>query len=95
MEEGVAVFKDVNDLLDRIPIWKRLQGLPDRVDVLEAKVAALEEKLNGKYPADVCRKCGDRAMRLNRTMGPNTKGNMIESWKCEKCGSYEERQIKP
>lgn len=67
---------DVMKVLDRIPGWKRLQEVPAEVDELKAKVAALEEKLGGKWPADICKFCGERAVRLSLAVGPDIKGNV-------------------
>lgn len=79
--------------LDRIPIWKRLQIVPTEVDDLKARVAELEEKLGGKWPADVCKYCGNRTMRMKNQFGPNEKGKMIEQWYCPDCNKYEERLV--
>jgi hypothetical protein len=91
------VIKDINELLDHIPVWKKLRGLPPRVEELERRIAQLEEKLNGTYPAEVCRKCGARSLRLNATFGPDAKGLMRETWVCQgqDCNFHEERAIKP
>ena len=60
----MGVIEDMLKALDRIPGWKRLQEVPNEVDELKTKVAALEEKLGEKWPADICRHCGERAARL-------------------------------
>jgi hypothetical protein len=74
---------DVMKVLDRIPGWKRLQEVPAEVDELKAKVAALEEMLGGKWPADVCKYCGERALRLGSTSGgADAKGNLKQQWHC-------------
>jgi hypothetical protein len=41
--------------LDRVEIWKQLQGTPQRISELEKRVAELEGKIGGKWPADVCK----------------------------------------
>jgi hypothetical protein len=63
----MGVIEDMLKALDRIPGWARLQQVPNEVDELKAKVAALEEKLGGKWPPDVCRFCGERAVRLRQS----------------------------
>jgi hypothetical protein len=90
----MGVIDDIMKALDRIPIWKRLQEVPAEVDGLKAKVAALEEKLGGKWPADVCRYCGERAVRLKHNLGPDGKGFMHEEWDCSACGQYDKRLVK-
>lgn len=62
---------------------------------LERRIADLEEKLGGKWPADVCKKCGERAMRENNVIGPDAKGNMRHTWACSECGHHEDRLVKP
>ncbi len=89
----MGFLEDVMKTLDRIPIWKRLQGVPDEVDALNQRVADLEEKLGSTWPPDVCKYCGERAARLTSTKGPTDKGKMIQSWACEKCNNIERRQV--
>jgi hypothetical protein len=65
-----------------------------QIATLEARVAALEEKL-GKQPPDACNKCGERAMRVFHVS--NIKGGAHhwreDDWKCEKCGHQERRVV--
>jgi len=89
----MGVLEDMLNALDRIEWWKELRGVPTRVAALEKKIADLEEKLGDKWPADVCKFCGERAVRLNRTFSPN-KGLIEQSWRCEKCGQYETRAVR-
>jgi hypothetical protein len=92
-ERNVGIIDDISKQLDRIPIWKRLQTLPSETDELKARVSVLEEKLGGKWPADVCRACGERALRLASTGGPDQKGNIEEVWSCGACGVVDLRTI--
>lgn len=87
----------VDDMLsaDRIPIWKRLHQVPEEVDDLKARISALEEKLGGKWPADVCRACGERAVRLVSAKAPDIKGNVRENWACSKCNTNHVRVATP
>lgn len=89
----VPTFDDLMKLMDRFPIWKRLQGIPLEVDELKRSVAALEGKLNGKWPADVCRFCGERTARLTAQHGPRD-GAMIENWFCSACSQNDRRMMK-
>lgn len=90
----MGILEDIMKALDRVPIWKRLQELPEQVDELKTKVASLEEKLGGKWPPDVCRFCGERAVRLTSTLGPDTNGNIREHWQCGKCNKTDVRLVK-
>ena len=89
----MGIIDDILSALDRIPIWKRLQGVPAEVDDLKARVADLEEKLGGEWPPDVCKFCGERALRLNRISGPNTFKKMVQHWACSECNQIEKRQV--
>ncbi|MBR0990003.1 hypothetical protein JQ580_04645 [Bradyrhizobium japonicum] len=93
----MGVLDDVRKWLNDVPLWKELGTIPDRTAALEKKVAALEEQLNGKYPADICLKCGSRSMRARSSFGPNAKGMMTQMWQCQDaaCNFHEERLIKP
>ena len=88
----MGIVEDVFKALDRIPIWKRLQEVPSEIDVLKAQVAALEEKLSGKWPPDICRFCGERAARLTYSVpGATANGIKHERWTCSACGKIESR----
>ena len=91
----MTLMDDILKVLDRWDEWRILRTLPPRVAELEATVQDLNQKLNGKWPADVCRMCGERGLRLTNTLGPNYQGNMREHWLCEKCGGHDNRVIKP
>jgi hypothetical protein len=91
----MGILEDILKALDRVPIWKRLQNVPDDVDDLKARVASLEEKLGGKWPPEVCRYCGARASRLSHSLGPDKHGLMVEDWYCSECKKSETRRVKP
>lgn len=88
-------LKDLLAVLDRWDVWQRVSATPDKIEALERRVAALEEKLGDVWPADVCRACGKRAMRLGGVRGPGASGTMTEHWDCAECGGHERRQVKP
>ena len=96
----MGMIEDLVKALDRIPIWQRLGEVPGEVDelkkriaVLEEKVADLEETLGGKWPADVCQFCGERAARLSFSQADHDKGHTREEWECEQCGQFETRLV--
>ena len=89
----MGVLDDVRKWLNDVPLWKELGTIPDRTKVLEDKVLELEKKLNGRWPPDVCKFCGERGMRLHNSF-PDPKGAR-EDWKCEKCNRQEHRYFKP
>ena len=89
----MGMIDDILKALDRVPAWRRLQEVPSEVDDLKRRVAELDEKLNGKWPGDVCRYCGARAARLTDTRGGST-GIIHENWTCEECGETDYRHVK-
>jgi hypothetical protein len=91
----MGLLEDMLKALDRVEVWKELQNAPKRIAELENRIADLEQKLGGKWPADVCRFCGERAMRLSATLGPNEKGMMREHWDCSACKNQDVRLVKP
>jgi hypothetical protein len=90
---SMGIIEDILNALDRIPIWKRVQELPPEVDALKKRVADLEQKLGGKWPPDICKFCGARALRLSATLGPTDKGKIREHWHCEECSKTEVRLV--
>lgn len=60
----MSVIGELNDLLNKIPIWKELTGLPARMKGLEARVAELENQLKAKPTADACPICGTGALKV-------------------------------
>jgi len=92
----MGLLDDILKALDRHTVWKRLQGIPDEVDALQRRISDLEEKLGGKWPADVCRFCGERTVRLHWTYpGIDAKGNVREDWLCTACEKTDRRTVKP
>jgi hypothetical protein len=91
----VGILEDIQKSLDRIPIWKRLGEVPAEVDDLRRRVAELERQLNGKWPPDVCRFCGARAVRLRDHKGPDMQGIVTELWTCAECNQTDRRRVKP
>lgn len=79
---------DILSLLDRIPIWKRVKELPDKVEALEKRIAAMEAK--PKLP--ICEACGEGFMR-RQPDEPMTgsfarlsgAGVFLMVYKCDKC----------
>jgi hypothetical protein len=88
----MGMVDDVLKAFDRIPGWKRLQEVPSEVDELKSRVAALEEKLGGKWPPDICRLCGARAARIGHSHAD--KGIVTEAWVCAECQDTDWRYYK-
>ena len=92
----MGMIEDVMKALDRWEVWRDVQTLPAKQIDLEKRVKELEEKLGGKWPGDLCHKCGERALRLWHSYPQvDKKGNITEDWKCERCGNQEPRFFRP
>ncbi|CAM5218229.1 hypothetical protein CDEF62S_00372 [Castellaniella defragrans] len=89
----MGVIEDVLKALERIPVWKRVTKLPDEMDALQKRVAALEAKL-GPKPGGQCPKCGEMSMRLISS-APHPEfgfaGAKRDTLRCESCGFEETR----
>lgn len=83
----MGIVDETLKVLDRIPIWKRLGEVPDEIDDMKKRVAALEKMLGGKWPADVCKACGARALRMQSSMIGR------QHWLCAECKKMEIRTV--
>ncbi len=91
----MAVLGEVVELLKRWDVWKRVEECPDRVDHLEARLAALEKKL-ARAPGEACPKCGQLDFRTEKTTPDDTFGDLgNRHLKCGECGYSETRLETP
>ncbi|HEX7853811.1 MAG TPA: hypothetical protein VF503_08965 [Sphingobium sp.] len=84
----MAVLQDILSLLDRWDQWKRIKSAPDKIEVLERRIAALEAKAP-KTAGKPCPACGEPAMRRTGTEPDPMFGDMgvnRETWTCGSCG---------
>lgn len=89
-------LSDLNNWLDKIPAWKNLKNMPERVSNLENKISVLEEKLKlGKPPT--CPFCFKGEQLLERRRNFARAGRPVENqtWKCQNpdCGKIDQREI--
>ena len=96
---GVSV-SDIIKLLEQVPGWKAVVGLPKRLAELEARVKALEtgsaSKLVSPGPKD-CPLCG-AVMSVTKEsphehLGP--AGVKTHTMQCDGCGNTAERMYQP
>lgn len=62
---------DILAILDKVPVWKRVQAAPERIDALEKRLAELEAKLL-RAPGQACPSCG--ALEFRVTSSAVSKG---------------------
>jgi uncharacterized protein with PIN domain len=75
-------------------LGKQLGQMPERMDALEKRLAALEVKLE-QAPGERCDGCGELALRLesSRIVGEADHKYTKLKWKCTNCGkTFEERE---
>lgn len=87
----MGILEDVMKALERIPMWKRVNLLPDQLQALEERVKALEAKLDG--PAGLaCRRCNGQTLMFQRSESDPTFGDLgvqLDFYRCSSC-NYEE-----
>jgi hypothetical protein len=83
-------LKDILELLDRWPKWKRIQETPDNLDALQKRIDELENRLK-RCPGEACPRCGELAFRVFSSVPHHTFGDdlPVRTMKCEKCGFSE------
>lgn len=90
----MGMLDDIMKTLDRWEVWREIQKVPAKTALLEKRVADLEDKLNGKWPGDVCRYCGARDVRMSHCYPGHDKGIVTEDWICGSCGQTDRRRSK-
>ena len=90
----MGMLEELNDLLDRIPVWKRLTAMPDKLQALEQRVEMLELRLSGKTgPAcPICNAPGFQRTGSKPDPIFGDMGLMLDSYACAACGHSENRQ---
>ena len=91
----MIALRDLLALLDKVPVWKSMKEIPDRVDKLEQRIADLESRLS-RAPGEACPACGEYAMRLHtkgRVVGSFPMERRTDVWECGACGHKDEKQI--
>jgi len=96
----MSTIGDIVGLLEKIPIWKRLKGLPDEVDALKARVAALEAGLKKAPAGEPCPLCETGQLKVTAVTPHHTFGDMgiqERTMKCDNtaCGHTESRMHDP
>ena len=93
---GLSV-SDIIKLLEQVPGWKAVAGLPKRLAELEARVKALESGAGrpsqAPGPRD-CAKCG-AVMRVTDERSDQTFGRhgvVVHVMACDNCGHTTERK---
>jgi predicted nucleic-acid-binding Zn-ribbon protein len=75
MRSVMGILSELNTLLEKIPLWSKLQSVPSEVADLRARVEALEAAIN-TTAGGKCPKCGKMTFRLDHTEADPMFGNM-------------------
>lgn len=89
----MGTIKDIADLLEKTPAYKRLVTMQGEIDTLKQRVADLEAKL-APASGEVCPRCKERSFAL-KSSKPHAifgdLGALEDSFSCSKCGHSENR----
>jgi len=91
---------DIVKLLEQIPIWKAVTGLPKRLAELERRVAELESKAVASLPTTdpkACAICGATMKVVREAPHPtfDFAGVKIHHMSCPECGTTASRDFRP
>lgn len=84
-------LSDIKGILDHWAVWREMRENAAKVPDLEARIAALEERLN-KAPGQACPSCGALEFRTEKTEPHATLGDLgakNRHLKCAACGYSE------
>ncbi|ECZ8127622.1 hypothetical protein F8606_21685 [Salmonella enterica] len=69
----MGILSELNTLLEKIPLWKKLQHVPDEIELLKKRVEQLENDVKSTH-GKRCPKCGEMTFTLDRTESDPTFG---------------------
>lgn len=91
-------LKDIVVLLERWDTWKEISATPARIEELEARISALEERFK-KAPGRVCPSCGQPDLRAVGQPREKRLGGILAATerdlKCSSCGWEEKETVYP
>jgi hypothetical protein len=92
----MSAIGDITNLLEKIPLWKRLGALPEQVAALQARVSALEVDLQKRPSLERCPICsaGDlKVTGVNPHPSLGAVGIQERTMRCDNaaCGHTEKR----
>jgi hypothetical protein len=88
-------LKDILELLDRWPTWKKIQDAPEKIEDLEKRFTELEKRL-ARCPGEGCPSCGELSYRaISSTPHHTFPGVVVRTMKCGECEFTEDKMITP
>ncbi len=94
-------LKDLNELLEKVAVWKRMVGAPEWIDELEARLQALETQITvtlqgGGGTGDTCPYCNTpkgQIFRIEKDTVFGDIGGRMHYFECTACNKYYNRQV--
>ena len=83
------ILSSLGGLLDKIPIWKKLKTLPERIDALEKRIHELETRGVAPKSEKTCPACGERYFFVFGPP-PDPARPKKRIYKCKACDHVEE-----
>lgn len=78
-------LKDLNVLLEKIPAWKKLVRLPDKISELEARIEELESKFEKPLSKKACPSCGEKQWFVVHSRKMPKWEKTERRYKCKTC----------
>jgi hypothetical protein len=96
----MGTIGDIADLLEKIPLWRRLKALPDQVEKLQQRIDALEAELNKRPTPEACPICGVGTLKVTNVKPHPVMGDLgiqERTLKCtnQACAHTEKRMHDP
>jgi transposase-like protein len=88
-------LKDLNELLEKIPIWKKLIQLPEKLDSIEKRIKSIEDKMSST--GELCPYCKQPSLKLLEIKPHEMLGDVglkVGYYKCDNCKKDYERELK-
>lgn len=91
----MGILSELNTLLEKIPLWAKLQSVPSEIESLKLRITALEAVIN-TTAAGKCPKCSAMTFKLDRTEPDPTFGDLgvqRDVYVCSSCNYSKYEQI--
>lgn len=89
----MSMLSELNTLLEKIPVWKRLQAMPQEIEELRKRVEQLEAAMQPKGH-DICPRCHQHTFALVRTEQDPTFGELGAQRRVYECTSCKHTEFK-
>ncbi len=88
-------LSDLISVLDKIPIWKKLKTLFDKVDNIEKRLAELEQKENNQGQ-NKCPRCFLRKVKVSKISKEGYNGILHNKviYRCDDCGFTYDKMVR-